>query len=204
MGKHKNPLTLQFLSILKENGRIYNFSVEEEYPLVKGVFDADIVYKLPSYSQPIITFEVESSPVHAVKNAVKYFSTKSIDVPKPWNHFIIILNGKLRPSDKISIQCVTERHSVHIFENILGDAKELGRFNKKLEEMSKAFKIVQETKNKSKQFRADFSTELKHCLFSIEQKEDVEDSIDDLIMLVKEVIEKWDVPLNKVCSSRDF
>ncbi len=100
-----------------------------------------------------------------VKNAVKYFSTKSIDVPKPWNHFIIILNGKLRPSDKISIQCVTERHSVHIFENILGDAKELGRFNKKLEEMSKAFKIVQETKNKSKQFRADFSNRIETLSF---------------------------------------
>ncbi len=206
MGKHKNPMTLQFLGLLKENGRIYNFSVEEEYPLINGVFDADLVYKLPSYNQPIISFEVESSPVpYAVKNAVKYFSTKSADVPKPWQHFIIILNGKLKSSDKISIQCVTEKHPVHIFENIFGDSKELDRFNKKLEEMSKAFKIVQETRNKSNQFRIDFSAKVKQCISSIERQEsEIDDAIDDLIMAVKEVIEKWDVPSTRFATVEIF
>src|SRR3990170_8187343 len=125
MGKHKNPITLAFLGLLRERGKMYNFQVEEEYPLIKAVFFADIVYMLPSYDQPIISFEVESSPASYVsKNAAKYFATSSSEVPKPWHHFVVILNGTLQPSDKKSLECITEKHNVRIFENILVDKKE--------------------------------------------------------------------------------
>jgi uncharacterized protein YbgA (DUF1722 family) len=207
MGKHRNAMTLQFLGLLRERGSIYDFSVEEEYPLIKEVFNADLVYKLPSYNQPIISFEVESSPTsYAIKNAVKYFATKSIDVPKPWHHFIVILKGMLKPSDRKSLESVTEKHNVHIFENVLFDAKEQKRFDDKLQAMSKAFKPIEKSKGVSTEFRIDFSTEVKQCILLIEQEKyrEIGDAIDELIMLFKERIEKWDVPSVRFATTELF
>src|SRR4030042_2228812 len=124
MGKHKNPIALKFLGLLRERGIMYDFSVEEEYPLIKGMFFADIVYMLPSYYQPIISFEIESSPTsYVLKNAIKYFATNSTEVPKPWHHFVVILTGALHASDKKSLESVTKNHNVHVFENVLVDKK---------------------------------------------------------------------------------
>jgi hypothetical protein len=197
MGKHKNPITVSFLGLLRERGNMYNFSVEEEYPLIKGIFYADIVYILPSDNKPVVSFEVESTPTSYVsKNATKYFATNSTEVPKPWQHFVIILKGTLNPSDRKSLESVTEKHNVHIFENILVDKEEHKRFDDKLEEISKAFKQIEESKNIVTEFRIGFSTKIKQCIALIEQGKENEsnDAIDELIMLFKERIEKWDVP----------
>jgi hypothetical protein len=196
MGKHKNPITLEFLGLLRERGNMHNFSVEEEYPLIKGMFYADIVYMLPSYNQPIISFEVESKPTsYAFKNAIKYFATDSTEVPKPWHHFVVILSGVLSPSDRKSLESVTRNHNVHIFENILVDKKEHKRFGDELESISKAFRQIEESKNIVTEFRIGFSTKIKQCIALIEQRRgEASDVVDELIMLFKERIEKWDVP----------
>jgi hypothetical protein len=197
MGRHKNPITLKFLGLLRERGAMYDFSVEEEYPLVKGTFFADIVYMLPKYNEPIISFEVESSPTsYVIKKAVKYFGTNSTEVPKPWHHFIIILNGTLRPSDKKSLELVTKNHNVHVFENVLIDKEEHKKFDAELRKMAEAFKQIEEGKNIVTEFRIGFSTKIKQCIALIEQEkgEAVTEAIDELIMLFKERIEKWDVP----------
>lgn len=197
MGKHKNPITLNFLGLLRERGIMYNFSVEEEYPLMKGMFFADIVYMLPSDNQPIISFEVESSPTsYVLKNATKYFATNSTEVPKPWHHFVVILNGVLHASDKKTLESVTKNHNVHVFENVLIDKKEHKRFDDELKKIVEAFKRIEESQNIVTEFRIGFSTKIKRCIALIEQGKDeaVSDAIDELIMLFKERIEKWDVP----------
>jgi hypothetical protein len=146
-----------------------------------------MVYILPSYDQPIISFEVESSPTsYVTKNAAKYFATNSTEVPKPWQHFVVILNGALPPSDKKSLESVTKNHNVHIFQNVLGDKEECKRFNDELEKMSKAFRQIEEIKNIETEFRITFSFKIKQCIALIEQgKDEVEDAIDELIMLFK-------------------
>lgn len=197
MGKHKDPITLKFLGLLRERGTMYNFSVEEEYPLIKGMFFADTVYMLPSHNQPIISFEVESSPTsYVLKNAIKYFATNSMEVPKPWHHFVVILNGELPASDKKSLESVTKNHNVHVFENVLVDKKEHKRFDDELKKIVEAFKQIEESKNIVTEFRIGFSTKIKQCIALIERGKDgaVDDAIDELIMLFKERIEKWDVP----------
>jgi hypothetical protein len=195
MGKHKNPITLEFLGLLRERGNLYGFSVEEEYSLLKGIFYADIVYMLTSDSQPIISFEVESSPTaYAVKNAVKYFATDSTEIPKPWHHFVVILKGALPPSDKKSLESITRNHNVHIFENVLIDKEAHRRFDDELGRISKAFRQIEESKNVVTEFRVGFSAKIKQCIALIEQgKDEVNDAVDELIMLFKERIEKWDV-----------
>lgn len=196
MGKHKNPITLDFLGLLRERGNMYNFSVKEEYPLIKGMFYADLVYMLPSDNQPIISFEVESLPTsYASKNASKYFTTNSTEVSKPWHHFVIILNGSLSPSDKKSIKGITEKHNVHIFENVLGDKKEHDRFDVELNKISKGFRLIEESKNIVTEFRIGFPTKIRQCTSLIEQGkgQEADDAVDELIMLFKERIEKWDV-----------
>ncbi len=206
MGKHKNSTTLEFLALLRERGSVHNFVVEEEYPLMKGVFIADLVYKLPSYNGPIISFEVESSPTsYIIKNAVKYFSTKSTEIPKPWHHFIVILKGILKPSDKKSLECITEKHNVHFFENVLVDKNEHKRFDEKIEEMSKAFEQIEENRSVSTEFKIGFSTKVGQCVSLIEKNSyEAQDAIDELIMLFKERIEKWDVPSVRFATTEVF
>jgi hypothetical protein len=196
MGKHKDSIVLEFLGLLRARGKTYKFLVEEEYPLIKNVFYADMVYKLSQDQMPIISFEVENRPTpYLIKNAVKYFGTSSNETPKPWHHFIIILRGKLSPSIKKALEGIVSKHNVHVFENFLLQKEEHERFDELLDKLAQGILAIEDRKRITTDFQASFSYKIEECtkLFEQGKSQEANDAIDQIIMLFKERIEGWDV-----------
>jgi uncharacterized tellurite resistance protein B-like protein len=200
MGRHKDRISQDFINLLKTLGKMYNFFVQEEYPLVKDEFYADIVWKLSEDQAPIISFEVESGKTpYLINNAAKYFSTYSRDISKPWQHFIIILRGKLSEGTKKLLRGITEKHNVHIFENVLEDEKEDNRLKEILGKIAQGISTMEAQKKTSNDFQKNFSIAVDEFVRLKEQKAfqstiEANDAIDMLIMQVKGQIERWDVP----------
>ncbi len=197
MGKHKDPIALEFMGLLRARGKTYKFIVEEEYPLFEKVFYADMVYKTSQDQMPIISFEVENRPTpYLLKNAVKYFGTPSDEVQKPWHHFIVVLHGKLSPSDKKALDGIVNKHNVHLFEDLLSQKREQERFDEYLEKLARGILAIEERKHIVTDFQLSFSYKIEECVRLFEQGKDIEanDAIDQLIMFFKERIEGWDVP----------
>jgi hypothetical protein len=123
LGRHKDPETLTFLSKLKQKGESLGYKTEEEYPMLEGLYFADMVWQLVKDQAPLVTFEVETSAEssNVFKNTSKYFDTYSKDVPKPFRHFMIIMKGRLPEGVRLPMQRYLNSYNVSLFEDVSND-----------------------------------------------------------------------------------
>src|SRR3990170_2903475 len=79
--------------------------------------------------------------------------------------------------------------------NFQVEKKEHEKFDDELRTISEGFKKIEESRNIATEFKIGFQTKIRQCIALIEQGKarEANDAFDELIMLIKERIEKWDV-----------
>lgn len=124
MGRHKDPQTLDFIKRLKEKGESLGYKTAEEQPIMGGLYFADLVWQLAEGQPPLVTFEVETAEtVYVFKNTAKYFDNLSKDVPKPYRHFAILVNGKLSEGVRLPFQRYMNYYNISLFEDIANNSE---------------------------------------------------------------------------------
>jgi hypothetical protein len=210
MGKHKDRLTLKFIETLKARGIANGFIVEEEYPLLKGVYYADLVWRLSGDVTPIITFEVESHPtLYSIKNAMKYFDTPSREIPKPWHHFILVLNNEIPFGTKKLLFSSIDRHNAYVFENILADFEQNKQFNRLLDDKVKGFLPVKEhflREYVPEEYKNNVTKSAAVCADLMDKgaEEEAQKEIDRVTETIRDKIEIWDTSATKFACKELF
>jgi hypothetical protein len=143
LGRHTDPETLAFIRKLKEKGESLGYRTEEEYPMLGGLYFADLIWQLAKDQAPLVTFEVETSEsLRVFKNTSKYFDNYSKNVPKPFRHFMILMKGKLPEGVRLPMQRYLDYYNVSLFEDVANDQEaarilfeELDRLKVRLREL---------------------------------------------------------------------
>jgi hypothetical protein len=204
MGRHKDKLTLKFIETLKARGKSNGFIVEDEYPLLKGIYYADLIWRLPSDRTPLFTFEIETKPsIYMLRNAGKYFDTPTQEITKPWYHFIVVLKGEIPIGTRKLLRNQIDRHNAYIFENAL-NAEQCKHFNRFLEEKARGFRVNEDY------IPNDYLTQLLKLidnyvnLMDRGYEKDAQQLIDKLVFMIKEKIEIWDTASVKAACTELF
>jgi hypothetical protein len=122
LGRHTDPLTLAFVQKLKEKGESLGYKTAEEQPILNGLYYADLTWSLADDQPPLVTFEVETEEsLRVFKNTAKYFDTLSQEVPKPYRHFMILMQGRLSEGTRKPIQRYINYYNVSLFEDVASD-----------------------------------------------------------------------------------
>jgi len=90
--------------------------------MLSGLYIADLVWRLAKDQPPLVTFEVETKEsLRVFKNTGKYFDTLSQEVPKPYRHFMILMQGRLSEGIRKPIQRYINYYNVSLFEDVAND-----------------------------------------------------------------------------------
>jgi len=137
LGRHKDPKTIEFIKKLEELGKSLGYLTETEYPMMKGLYFADLVWKFRLDQPPFVTFEIETSETLGVfKNTSKYFDNVSADVPRSYRHFMILLNGALSEGTRKPLQRYINYYNVSLYEDLANDQKAYETLFSELERLS--------------------------------------------------------------------
>jgi hypothetical protein len=136
MGRHTDPRTLQLLAQLKEKGVSLGYATKDEYPMLGGLYVADLVWQLAKDQPPLVTFELETrDSLRVFKNISKYFDTISADIPKPFRHFLIVVKGELSNGTRKPLQHYIDRYNVSLFEDVDGNEQNRKLLFRQLDEL---------------------------------------------------------------------
>ena len=103
MGRHKDLAILGLFEELKIIGESYGFKVTDEFTVLSGVYFIDMVWTPYEDHNIMITFEVEKADERTIDNIDKIIGTPTTVIEKPFQHFTIVFDEKLKPSHKIMI-----------------------------------------------------------------------------------------------------
>jgi len=136
LGRHTDPETLELLAQLKEKGASLGYEAIDEYPMLGGVYVADLVWQLAKDQPPLVTFELETQDsLRVFKNISKYFDTIATDIPKPFRHFLVVVKGELSDGTRKPLQRYIDQYNVSLFENVGRDEENRKLLFKQLEEL---------------------------------------------------------------------
>lgn len=149
MGRHKDPAVLALIDELKKKGESFGFEVDDEFKLLGRLYFVDLVWTpYKAKHEMFISFEVEKEDQRTLKNLDKIFDTPAPAVEKPYQHFIIIYNGKLSGGDKIIVDEKARSYNIHVFENMRNDTKEKERLDRELDQLKIAISGLIEKKGR--------------------------------------------------------
>ncbi len=136
MGRHKDPEIINLIRSLKSRGESWGFIADDEFKILDGLYWVDLIWKYREDHNLFITFEFEKEEnEYLLKNLDKIFDTPSLEVEKPYHHFLIVFDGALSSGMKKIVEEKTRRHNIHVFENLKNVSSELDRLNKELEQL---------------------------------------------------------------------
>lgn len=135
MGRHADPEILKLIHDLKVKGESWGFIASDEFKISDGVYWVDLVWRYRESQSLFITFEFEKEEnERLLKNLDKIFDTPSIEIEKPYHHFLIVFNGALSEGMKKIVTEKARRYNIHTFEDFRNVAEQ-NRLNEELERL---------------------------------------------------------------------
>ncbi len=142
MGRHKDLAILGLFEELKIIGESYGFKVTDEFTVLSGVYFIDMVWTPYEDHNIMITFEVEKADERTIDNIDKIIGTPTTVIEKPFQHFTIVFDEKLKPSHKIMIDELSRRYNINVFEDYKNKIDEQERFHKEISKLKQSLQSL--------------------------------------------------------------